>query len=196
MEKELKAEPRPLWFTEVGWPLEYPRNLQVRDERQQACFVVRLFAISGAHGVKQVQIMYIEDIIYGPDGSRRSFGFYTAPGKWREQATATRVMSRLIPDPRKNVRRISEQVGGLFAYEFRGPADQPIIMAWNSGDGQLEHEFDGFGGKGAEVVDMLGRISHVAAEGGKVKVTLTEAPVYLLPGLNWRQVDIEKLLAE
>jgi CBS domain-containing protein len=31
--KEQNFESKPVWFTEVGYPLEYPRNQQVRDER-------------------------------------------------------------------------------------------------------------------------------------------------------------------
>ena len=97
LEAGQKLKAKPIWFTEVGFPLEYPNNQQVRDERQQACFTVRLFAVAAAHGVRQVEIMYVEDIIYGPDNTRRSFGFFTAPGKWRQQAKATEVMIKVLP---------------------------------------------------------------------------------------------------
>ncbi|HOI53897.1 MAG TPA: hypothetical protein PLP01_01475 [Phycisphaerae bacterium] len=195
-EKEAKLKAKPIWFTEVGFPIEYPNQRQVRDERQQACFTVRLFALAGVHGATQVQVMYVEDIVYGPDNSRRSFGFFIEPGKWREQAKATRVMARLIPDPRKDVRTLSEKVDGVCAFEFKGPGGEPVLMAWNAGEGAVEHEFDGYGGKGATLVDMLGNVSRVEAEGGKVKLKLTEAPVYVLSERNWRQVDVEKLLSE
>jgi len=177
--REQKFQGRPIWFTEVGYPIEYPRELNVRDERQQACFTVRLYALSGAHGATQVQVMYIEDIIYGPDQTRRSFGFFTAPGKWREQAKATRVMIRLVPDPRKDAKIISEEPDGVWAYRFTGFDGQPVIMAWHTGEGQVEREFDV--GGGAAMVDMLSNTSSPTVTGGKVKVTLSEAPVYVLP---------------
>jgi hypothetical protein len=167
---------KPIWFTEVGFPLEYPRNQQVRDERQQACFTTRLYAISAAHGVKTVQIMYVTDIIYGPDKSRRSFGFFTAPGQWREQAKATRVMARLIPDPRKNVKIISEGTGDVWVYQFEGPSRRPVIMAWYTGEGTKEHKIK-TPGEAALQVDMLGKAGVVNPDG---KVTLSEAPIYII----------------
>ncbi len=194
-EKEANLKARPIWFTEVGFPIEYPNQRQVRDERQQACFTVRLYALAGAHGVTQVQVMYVEDIIYGPDNSRRSFGFFVKPGQWREQAKATRVMIKLIPDPRKDVRTLSEKADGVCAFEFKGPGGEPVLMAWNAGEGAVEHQFDGYG-KGAILVDMLGAVSRVEAEGGKVKLKLTEAPVYVLSQQKWQREDVERLLAE
>ena len=176
---EQKFQDKPIWFTEVGYPVEYPRDLNVRDERQQACFTVRLYALSAAHGVTQVQIMYITDITYGPDGSRRSFGFFTARGKWREQARATQVMIALIPDPRKEAKILSEEPGGVWAYRFKGRNGWPIIMAWHTGEGTVEREFDAEG-HGATVVQMLGKNTQVPARDGKVKVTLGEAPVYII----------------
>ena len=181
--KELEFADKPVWFTEVGSSLEYPNSQQVRDERQQACFTVRLFAIAGAHGVAQVQIMYITDIVYRLDNTKRSFGFFTAPGKWREQATATEVMIGLIPDPRKDARILSEEQGGVFSYQFKGGDGSPVIMAWTTGKDEVEREFE-LAGKGATLVDMLGKRSPVEAPGGKIKVTLGEAPVYLVPNVN------------
>ena len=177
--KEQKFEGRPIWFTEVGYPIEYPRNLNVRDERQQACFTVRLYALSGAHGATQVQVMYIEDIIYGPDQTRRSFGFFTAPGKWREQAKATRVMIRLVPDPRKDAKVLSEEPDGVWAYGFTAFDGLPVIMAWHTGEGEVERQFDV--GGGATLVSMLGKASSPTVRDRKVTVTLSEAPVYILP---------------
>ena len=173
---------KPIWFTEVGFPLEYPNNQQVRDERQQACFTTRLYAISAAHGVKTVQVMYVTDITYGPDNTRRSFGFFTAPGKWREQATATRVMARLIPDPRKNVKVISEGADGVWAYQFLGAGGADVIMAWTTSDKIVEHEFQLPAGPALQR-DMLGNVSPVKRapkKAGTVKVTLSGAPIYLV----------------
>jgi len=193
--RELKFQDKPVWFTEVGWPLEYPGNKQVRDERQQACFVARLFAGAAAHGVAQVQIMYIDDIIYSKDNSRRAFGFFTAPGKWRQQATATRVMIRLLPDPRKEPKILSEEAGeqaGVFAYRFQGANGWPVIMAWNAGDGQVERQFK-VDGKGATLVEMLGKTEPLAVGDGQVKVRLSEAPIYIVPAT---QDEVDKLLKD
>jgi len=132
--------------------------------------------------VKTVQIMYVSDIIYGPDNTRRSFGFFTAPGKWREQAKATRVMARLISDPRKNVKIISEGKGKIWAYQFEGSGGHPVIMAWYTGEGTVEHEMKTPANPAVQV-DMLGKVSHLK-DTGKVStsaiVTLSEAPIYLV----------------
>ncbi|MGD1001431.1 MAG: hypothetical protein ABSA67_12135 [Candidatus Brocadiia bacterium] len=193
--REGKFENKPVWFTEVGFPLDYPRNQQVRDERQQACFTTRLFALAAAHGVTQVQIMYIEDIIYGPDNTRRTFGFFTAPSQWRQQATATKVMERLIPDPRKGSRSLGDEKTGIFSYAFDGAANHIVIMAWTDGDKPVPCELKAPPGPGETVtlVDMLGKCSTAKIEDGKVKLDLSEAPVYLVRAA---QEDVEKLLKD
>jgi len=188
--KELKFDGRPIWFTEVGWPLEYPHNQQVRDERQQACFVARLLVQSAAHGVAHIQFMYIEDIVYSKDNTKRSFGFFTAPGQWRQQATAVQVQIRLLPDPRKDCKILREEENGPFAYQAKGAGGWSIIAAWNSGEKEVEQSFD-VAAKEATLVDMLGRTSSLKIEGGKVKVTLGEAPVYIVPAA---QADVAKVL--
>jgi hypothetical protein len=191
--KELKADNKQIWYTEVGYPIVYPRNKQVRDERQQACFTARLYAIAAAHGVTQLQNMYMVDIIYRQDNTRRSFGFFTDPGQWREQATALRTMIKLMPDPRKNSHIIAENDKGFNAYQFNGANGLSIIMAWNSGEGQIENEFEIKGNK-ATIVNMLGNeVLPIAINKGKVKVTLSEAPVYIVPA---SKKTVEKLLNE
>jgi hypothetical protein len=178
---EQKSDNKQIWYTEVGYPIEYPRNKQVRDERQQACFTIRLYGISAAHGVTQLQNMYLEDIIYRQDNTRRSFGFLLEPGKWREQATALQTMIRLLPDPRKGARIIEENEKGICAYQFKGANGLPIIMAWNAGEGKVDHEFD-LKGRKAALVNMLGKEGQILeVRKGKVKVSLTEAPVYIVP---------------
>jgi hypothetical protein len=191
--KELKADNKQIWYTEVGFPIVYPRNKQVRDERQQACFTVRLYAIAAAHGVTQLQNMYMVDIIYRQDNTRRSFGFFTDPGQWREQATALRTMIKLMPDPRRNSHIIVENDKGFNAYQFNGANGLSIIMAWNSGEGVVEQEFD-IKGKKAAIVNMLGNeVQSLAINNGKVKVTLSEAPVYIIPT---SKAVVDKLLSK
>ena len=178
---EQNSDKKQIWYTEVGYPIEYPRNKQVRDERQQACFTIRLYAIAAAHGVTQLQNMYLVDIIYRQDDTRRSFGFFTAPEKWREQATALQTMIRLMPDPRKGARIIEENDKGICAYQFKGTNGWPIIMAWNTGEGKIDHVFE-FKGRKAVLVNMLGKEGQtLEVKNGKVQVSLSEAPVYIVP---------------
>jgi hypothetical protein len=182
---------KPLWFTEIGYPTVYPRNKQVRDERQQACFLVRMFAIAASCGVEQVQVMYVRDIVHaetipGQGLTQRNFGFFFEPGKWKEQAVATRVMTTLIPDPRLEVMTIHEEPKGVYAYQFKGLDGMPVLMAWHSAEGMQEQRSFGLtlsGGREATLVDMLGRDVRpiTLTEDGKVTVTLGEAPVYLVP---------------
>ena len=171
---------KPIWMTEVGYPIEYPRQRQVRDEAQQAAFVTRLFAIAGAHGVTQVQIMYVTDIVYSRDGSRRSFGFFPEPGEWREHAYAASIMRRLVPDPRVDVEILAQEPGGAWAYRFRGAGGEPVIMAWHSGGRiSVPRRFD-VERRQLTRVSMLGETSTIPAEDGQVAVTLAEAPIYLV----------------
>jgi len=171
---------KPIWFTEVGFPIIYPRGQQVRDETQQACFTVRLFAIAAAAGVQQVQLMYIADIIYGPDQSKRAFGVFTAPGKWRPQATALEVMIDLLPDPSKGPKSLDAIVGGANACRFTGAKGMPVIMAWSDGPAPIKRQFP-VEGDVCTLVTMMGECSPANVKDGKVEVQLSEAPVYLAP---------------
>ncbi len=177
--KEFGFAGKPVWFTEIGWPLEYPNRKQVRDERQQACFLIRLFGISAAHGVAQVQVMYMEDIVYSKDNTRRAFGMFLRPGVWREQAKALRVMLRLLPEPREGAKILSEESNGVFAYELPGVDGRPVLMAWNAGDGTVVREFPAPKGPLTRV-DMLGNVTAVTAENGTLRLSLDEAPVYIV----------------
>jgi hypothetical protein len=193
---EGKFENKPVWFTEVGFPIVYPRNQQVRDERQQACFTTRLFALAAAHGVTQIQIMYISDIVMSSDNTQRNFGFFTGPGKWREQATATRVMKRLIPDPRKGGRNPGGEKGSVFNYAFEGAGNRIVVMAWIDGDKPVVCKLKapvGAGGEAVTLVDMLGKCSTTKVTGSWLKLEITEAPVYLVRGAK---EEVEKLLKD
>lgn len=183
-------EDKPLWFTEMGYPTVYPRNKQVRDERQQACYLVRMFAISAVNGVEQVQVMYVRDIIHaetipGQGLTERRFGFFHEPGKWKEQAVATRVMIDLLPDPRQEVMTIYEQPRGVYAYWFKGVDGLPVLMAWHSANEveTLSFNVPDVGSDEVVAVDMLGtEVRQLKqAEDGKVTVTVGEAPVYVIP---------------
>jgi len=180
LSSEQKFADKKIWFTEVGYPIEYPRNKQVRDELQQACFTIRLYAIAAAHGVTQLQNMYMKDIIYRQDNTRRSFGFFTAPGLWREQAKALQVMIRLLPDPRGKSTILQEKAEGVFAYFFKGAGKWPVLMAWNAGEGEVKSEFR-MKAKEVILVNMTAtEIRKLEATKGKVSISLNEAPVYLI----------------
>jgi len=173
---------KPIWFTEVGYPVEYPRNLQVRDRAQQAAFTTRLYALAAAHGVAQAQIMYIVDIIYGPDNSRRAFGFFgDEPGVWHEQATVTEVMIDLIPDAHKSVKIMGG--GSVPSFDFEGAGGLRVWMAWTNGDEAVRQRMPVHGP--VTLVTMLGETSTPEVfqdtDGRRVvDIILGEAPTYLV----------------
>ena len=82
----------------------------------------------------------------------------------------------------------------MFAYWFKGWDGLPILMAWHASGGEVEHEFKV--DKGAVLVDMLGKVGSLEVSDRKVKVTLSEAPVYIVPLLNKKAREVEKVLAE
>jgi hypothetical protein len=177
--REQGFEGKEVWFTEVGYAIAYPRNRQVKDEREQASFLLRLFAVAAAHGVTQVQVMYATDITYGQDGSRRAFGFFTDPGEWRPQAKATQVMIRLVPDPRQGGQALSEEQGGVFAYRFDGAGGGSVIMAWTTAEQGVRRSFAALGEE-ATAVDFVGGTQELPVRDGKVEVELSGCPVYIV----------------
>jgi len=169
---------KPVWFTEVGFPLVYPNKGNVKDEDEQADFLLRLWGLSAAHGVTQVQIMYVTDIIYGPDNSKRAFGFFDN-GRWRKQAASTKVMLDLLGDPPVLLNIIAEGLEGFYAYEFKGKTGKKVIMAWSSNKGSEERELK-FSGAGAVLIDKMGNKKPEAAQNGKIKIRVSESPQFIV----------------
>lgn len=187
--EKLNFADKPVWFTEVGFPLEYPRNKQVRDEAQQAAYLIRLYAIAAAAGVRQIQPMYITDIIYADDNSRRSFGFFTQPGKWRQQAVAVQTMMRLIPHPRFEPEIIQQQHCGTWVYRFHGSDWTTVYMVWNASGETEEYRLPvRRENMTVTLVDMLGNeLGTVEAVDGRVNIKAGEAPIYVIEPANLRR---------
>ena len=194
--REGKFENKPVWFTEVGFPIVYPRNQQVRDERQQACFTTRLFALAAAHGVTQVQIMYDR-------GHRDELGQHATklrllhrPGQVARAGhgdeghdcawSRTRGKAADLSATRRQVYSVTH---------LTAPPTDIIVMAWTDGDKPVPCDLKAPPGPGETVtlVDMLGKCSTMKIEDGKVKLDITEAPVYLVRAAV---EDAEKLLKD
>ena len=175
--KESCGGERPIWFTEVGFPLVYPNSRNVKDEDEQADFLLRLWGQSAAHGVEQVQIMYVIDIIYGPDNSSRAFGFFDK-GKWRKQATATKVMIDLLGDPPQLSNVISDGAEGYFAYEFKGKSGKNVLMVWTSNK-EAENKEIKVEGNLKAIIDKLGMKQVIPTKDGKISLKVTGSPVFI-----------------
>jgi len=176
--EELKANAggeKPIWFTEVGYSLiveGHEKGDKVKDEDMQADYLLRLLALAASHGVEQVQIMYISDISYF------HAGLFTRSKKWRKQATAIKVMMELMPEP-VLVKTISEGQEGYYAYEFKGTENKNVIMAWTINKEPEEKELDVGGVNTITLVDKLGNKQILTVKNNKVKVKISESPIYL-----------------
>jgi len=171
---------KPVWVTECGFSLPVtkkdgkgvPAEGVIKNEELQANYLIRQMAISAACGVEQFQIMYISDI-----GDFYAGLFLRGTKKWRKQTYALKNMMELLPDP-VILKKLSEGTEGIYAYVFKGAGDKETIMAWNTGKEDIEKEYE-VKGTDFTLSTRDGEKKAIKAAGGKVKVTLSQSPVYI-----------------
>ena len=162
---------RPIWYTEVGWPIAQKeggrydmKGEQVSPLMQAAC-VCRLYALAQRLGVERV------DIMFATDTDNFNAGFFGKDGAWRPSAFAVQNMIRLDAAAEAGGGDLWMATEGTFVYRFESPSEKAkktVVMAWNVGGAKVV-DVPLKGGK-AEVVDMLGHSQEVKVSGGKVRV--------------------------
>ena len=167
---------KPIWVTEVGYSLpvklgEQSLEGQVKDEEEQANWMTRFLAISAANGIGQFQIMYVSDI------DNFKAGLFDRSKKWRKQAYAIKNMIEVLPEP-VLIRKLSEGTDNIYAYVFKGTGAKEVIMSWTTGKEAIEKEFE-VKETALTLVTRDGEKSSIKTDGGKVKVTLSQSPVYI-----------------
>jgi hypothetical protein len=170
---------KPIWFTEVGFSLDYPGCPLCVTEDQQADYTLRLFGLAARLGVEQVQLMYVEDIVYGPDNSSRQFGFYNNHQP-RPVAQAVKLMIELMPHP-ELIETISDgnnTHNSLYAYRFKGRGNSRVIMAWTPGE-----PFSTSLPVNAEKATLWkrdGRSKELKTKDGALRLTVSGSPVFIV----------------
>jgi hypothetical protein len=143
---------RPIWFTEIGFPMAYgPPNPFHNTKDQAADYMVRALAISARHNVQGLTLTYVND----QHSPRRAQGYYLYKGyglyingKMRPAAKAVKLMIDLIPDPLllevisdgENIgdaaRRWSDRPyndSAFYCYKFRGRNGSQVYVLWTEG---------------------------------------------------------------
>ncbi|NLF32470.1 MAG: hypothetical protein GX591_16465 [Planctomycetes bacterium] len=186
------AADRPVWYTEVGWPISQADGGHFPDKEKvlvspllQAAYVVRQYAYSMRLGVERVMIMFVTD----SDGFNG--GFFLRDGNWRPSAYAVQTMIRLMPHP-KLKEALVDGADGLFAYRFE-PAPgstSDVVMAWNvAGPRKVRLALGDLARRGvrkAQVIDLFGHAAEVELAGGAVEVEVGPCPVYVVPAMPER----------
>jgi hypothetical protein len=189
------VEQKPVWFTEVGYPMRYGDASFELSDQKQADFLLRLHGICIAHGVERVESFHFED--FWQEGDRSSklklFGFFDHEGKPRKQALALATMIRLLPNPRL-IRTLNDGSDGYYAYVFSGANQTKVTMLWLAGEetymdrGRLKYrpeekrltkELDVADGLALKV-DMYGQQTLLAPEGERVRVEVSPQPVFVV----------------
>lgn len=147
-----RGQERPIWFTEIGWPMAYgPGNPFHTTKDQTADYMIRAVALAARHGVQCLTLTYVNDQ-FSPRREQgyyllKSYGFFK-DGKLRPVAKITKLMIELIPDP-KLLEIISdgENIGeaasrwsdrpfadsAFYCYKFRGRGDSEVYCLWTEG---------------------------------------------------------------
>jgi hypothetical protein len=169
-------EDYPIWYSEVGFAIESP-NVQPMTEQEQAERLVKLHVLATAGHVEHIEIMYVVDITYSPDGTMRRFGLFDGT-RYRPQALALQYMIRELPDPNRAFRGAVALGAGKYAYAFRQADSTLVIVYWSEtqtgGTVQIPVQ-----GVRAELVDMLGAAVPAVITSNSVTVPISVAPQYV-----------------
>jgi hypothetical protein len=177
------AAARPVWYTEVGWPISKADGgyYELRGERSpatpllQGAYICRRYALAIRLGVQRVHVMFATDT----DGT--NMGVFARDGSRRPAAHAVAAMIKLLPNPRlEGV--LSDGADGYYAYRFapdggQATAARPIIMAWNvQGPRAVQMPLTA---SRATVTDMLGHSRQADVSGGVLSLEVGPCPVYI-----------------
>jgi hypothetical protein len=168
----------PIWFTEVGYPIEYPNTTPISEE-EQAADLIKLHVVSAAKGVQHIEIMYIVDITYSGDGSTRRFGIFDG-ARVRPQGTALAYMIGQLPDPVAAYRTkidLGWSQRYRYVYAFTKPDSTQLVMYWSQTEttGTVKFRVSGQ----ASVTDMYGAAVTFTSSGDTVMLPISKAPRYL-----------------
>jgi hypothetical protein len=193
--KKIGIENKPIWFTEVGYPMKYRRDKYEYDDQKQADFTLRLYGLCASHGVEHVQSFHVLDFSQeGDDVSMmRMFGFFDKNDNVRKQGRALKTMISLLPQP-KLLQTISDGQDNYYAYVFRGAGSKKVIMLWVANEETYrDNEILKYAkpektvekmiplkDKSAVLVDMFGSRSPLEVKNGQATVKVSPTPVFIL----------------
>ena len=164
---------RPIWYTEVGWPISqtdggiYPSHeTEAVTPLLQAAYVVRLYALTMRLGVDRTYIMFTTDT------DNYNAGFFLRDDQWRPAAHAVRTMIRLLPHP-KLTGVLADGEDGYFAYWFA----PRMLMIWDvTGPKTVSIPWtDNF----VRITDMVGEEKTLPVTTGTVQLRIGPCPIYL-----------------
>ena len=176
------AAGKPIWYTEVGWPISsndggsfpHVRKIEIQfPAMQQAACVVKMYILASRLGVRRVHVMSTCDA----DGFNSGF-FKRNDGEWRPVAHAVQQLIRVMPKPRI-LAAPSEVAGGLYAYRYQSDWTKPdapeVIVAWHEQHpGELSIPIP-VGTKIARIQNMFG--GEVTFSATTTVVTFTGGPL-------------------
>ncbi len=193
--KKYGIEQKPVWFTEVGYPMKYRNDKYEYDDQKQADFTLRLYGLCASHGVEHVQSFHVLDFSQegDPTSMMRLFGFFDKNGEVRKQGQALKTMISLLPEPRL-LKTISDGQDNYYAYVFRGAGNKKVTMLWVANEetykdnGILKYKkpeksvekIIQVKDKNALLVDIFGNRSPLEVNKGKAKVKVSPAPVFIV----------------
>jgi len=147
-----QGKEKPIWFTEIGYPMAYgPANPFHLTKDQAADYMARALALSARHDVQCLTLTYVNDQM----SPRRKQGFYLYKayglyknGKLRPAGEITKLMIELMPDPvllevvsdgeniGETAKRWSDRPfkdSPFYCYKFRGRNKSEVFVLWTEG---------------------------------------------------------------
>lgn len=174
------GETIPLWFSEIGWPTHL--NPTGVNENTQAAYLIRTYVLSIAAGVEKIFWYNLMDTGTDKLYNEHNFGIihntgdalgaYTPKPAYVALATLTRQLTGANP--------VSQLMSdGIYHYTFN-KNNQKINVLWSldKKDVTLNTQAP------LTVTDMMGRKITYTPLQGKVYLTLTREPLFILGNIN------------
>ncbi|WP_373232765.1 hypothetical protein [Cohnella sp.] len=174
------GETIPLWFSEIGWPTHL--NPTGVDENTQAAYLIRAYVLSIAAGVEKIfwynlmdtgtDKLYNEHNFGVIHNTGDALGSYTPKPAYVALATLTRQLTGANP--------VSQDLAdGIYHYIFnKNNEKMNVLWSLDKKDVTLNTQAP------LTVTDMMGRKITYTPLQGKVYMTLTGEPLFILGNIN------------
>lgn len=164
VKKHNNGQPKPIWVTEIGWGTQAAENLGKHriDERVQAQFLVRAYALLLSAGVERVYWYLFRDYNETPMGLVRADDTNSPKPAFNAMATLTRQLRGSVFVAR------DETSPEIYSLTFRRPSGEAVRVMWS-----IEPRNVAVAGL-TGVMDMLGQS---LGSGGELQ--LSESPIFV-----------------
>ncbi len=165
---------KPIWITEIGWPNH--QTAGGSSEEHTANCLVRMVALARSLPYLGPIIWYdFQDDGWDPSYNEANFGLIRPDFAPKRPYLAAAMMSRVLAG--KRFARTMATEAPVYAQEYAGQGGERTLVLWSTPtEAEIAVTVDA---PEVELSDVTGRVEPRLLKGGRLNLTLGEAPVFL-----------------